>query len=90
MAPSAGRHLSWRLDATGLSMYVYRDCNCSKQAASNQTDSPASAKQNKEAPLAQLTSFEKMAKDLDRARSLRRLMDEIAASPAAQASWSVA
>lgn len=35
--------------------------------------------------LAQLTAFEKMATDLDRARSLRRFMDEIAASKAAPA-----
>jgi len=41
------------------------------------------AKANKEALLAKLTSFEQMAKDLDRARSLRRLMVEIAASKAA-------
>jgi len=41
------------------------------------------AKANKDALLAQLESFEKKAKDLDRARSLRRLMDEIAASKAA-------
>jgi hypothetical protein len=43
------------------------------------------AKANKEALLARLASFEKMAKDLDRARSLRRLMEEIAASKAAPA-----
>ena len=43
------------------------------------------AKANKAALLAQLTAFEKMAKDLDRARSLRRFMDEIAASKAAPA-----
>lgn len=43
------------------------------------------AKANKDSLLAKLTAFEKMAKDLDRARSLRRFMDEIAASPAAQA-----
>ena len=43
------------------------------------------AKANKEALLAKLTAFEKMAKDLDRARSLRRLMDEIVASQAAPA-----
>lgn len=43
------------------------------------------AKKNKDALLAQLIAFEKMAKDLDRARSLRRLMDEIAASTAAPA-----
>lgn len=41
------------------------------------------AKANKDALLAQLESFEKNAKDLDRARSLRRLIDEIAASKAA-------
>jgi hypothetical protein len=41
------------------------------------------AKKNKDALLAQLTSFENMATDLDRARSLRRFMDEIAGSPAA-------
>ncbi|MES2299468.1 MAG: hypothetical protein V4582_20695 [Pseudomonadota bacterium] len=41
------------------------------------------AKANKDALLAQLTAFEKMAKDLDRARSLRRFVDEISASPAA-------
>lgn len=45
----------------------------------------AVAKKNKDALLAQLTGFEKMATDLDRARSLRRLMDEVAASPAAPA-----
>ena len=43
------------------------------------------AKANKDAPLAQLVSFEKMAKGLDRARSLRRFINEIAASPAAPA-----
>lgn len=43
------------------------------------------AKKSKDALLAQLSGFETMAKDLDRARSLRRLMDEIAASPAAPA-----
>lgn len=41
------------------------------------------AKANKDALLVQLTGFEKMAADLDRARSLRRLMGEIAASKAA-------
>lgn len=40
-------------------------------------------KVNKGALLAKLAAFEKMAKDLDRARSLRRLMDEIVASQAA-------
>jgi hypothetical protein len=43
------------------------------------------AKANIEALLAKLTSFEKMAKDLDRARSLRRLMDEMVASETAPA-----
>lgn len=43
------------------------------------------AKKSKEALLAQLTAFEKMAKDLDRARSLRRFMDEIVASKSAPA-----
>jgi hypothetical protein len=43
------------------------------------------AKANKDALLAQLTTFEKMAKDLDRARSLRRFMDEVFASTAAPA-----
>lgn len=43
------------------------------------------AKKNKDSLLAKLTAFEKMAKDLNRARSLRRFMDEIAASPAAPA-----
>lgn len=43
------------------------------------------AKKNKDALLATLAGFEKMADDLDRARSLRRLMDEIAASLAAPA-----
>jgi ribosomal protein L17 len=43
------------------------------------------AKANKEALLAQLIAFEKMAKDLDRARSLRRFMEEIVASKAAPA-----
>lgn len=38
------------------------------------------AKTNKDALLAKLAMFEKMAKDLDRARSLRRFIDEIAAS----------
>ena len=36
-------------------------------------------------PESQLTAFEKMAKGLDRARSLRRFMEEIAASKAAPA-----
>jgi hypothetical protein len=43
------------------------------------------AKANKDALLAKLSGFEKMAKDLDRARSLRRLMEEIAANKAAPA-----
>jgi hypothetical protein len=43
------------------------------------------AKANKDALLAALAAFEKMAKDLDRSRALRRLMEEIAASPAAPA-----
>jgi hypothetical protein len=38
------------------------------------------AKANKDLLLATLTEFEKMAKNLDRARSLRRLMDDIAAN----------
>lgn len=42
-------------------------------------------KANKGALLAQLVSFEKMAKGLDRARSLRRFTDEIVASNAAPA-----
>ena len=42
-------------------------------------------KANKDALLAALAGFEKMAKDLDRSRSLRRLMKEIVASPAAPA-----
>ena len=41
------------------------------------------AKANKDALLGQLTAFETMAKNLDRARSLRRLMEEIAASKTA-------
>lgn len=41
------------------------------------------AKAQKDSLLKQLASFEKMATDLDRARSLRRLMDEVAASKAA-------
>lgn len=45
----------------------------------------AAAKANKEALLAKLAAFEKMATDLDRARSLRRLMEEVAASKAAPA-----
>lgn len=43
------------------------------------------AKANKDALLATLARVENMAKDLDRARSLRRFMDEIAASQAAPA-----
>lgn len=43
------------------------------------------AKAHKDSLLKQLASFEKMATDLARARSLRRFMDEIAASPAAPA-----
>ena len=43
------------------------------------------AKANKDVLLAQLAGFEKMAKDLDRSRTLRRLMEEIVASPAAPA-----
>ncbi len=43
------------------------------------------AKANKDALMAKLTAFEKMAKGLDRARSLRRFMEEIAASKAAPA-----
>jgi hypothetical protein len=41
------------------------------------------AKKKKDAALAQLTAFEKMANDLDRARSLRRFVDEIVGSKAA-------
>jgi hypothetical protein len=41
------------------------------------------AKKNKDALLAQLTSFEKLSEDLDRARSLHRLIDEIVANKAA-------
>lgn len=43
------------------------------------------AKANQVALLARFAVFEKMAKDLDRARSLRRLMEEIAASKTAPA-----
>lgn len=43
------------------------------------------AKAQKDSLLKQLASFEKMATDLDRARSLRRFMDEIVASTAAPA-----
>lgn len=43
------------------------------------------AKAHKDVLLKQLASFEEMAKDLDRARSLRRFMDEIAASKTAPA-----
>lgn len=43
------------------------------------------AKANKDALLARLTAFEKMAMDLDRARSLRPLIDEISASKGAPA-----
>ncbi|UUZ48491.1 hypothetical protein LP420_38075 [Massilia sp. B-10] len=41
------------------------------------------AKANKDKLLATLAGFEKMAKDLDRTRSLRRLIDEITASKVA-------
>jgi hypothetical protein len=40
------------------------------------------AKANKDSLLATLAGFEKLAKDLDRARALRRLMDDITASQA--------
>jgi hypothetical protein len=43
------------------------------------------AKANKDKLLATLAGFEKMAKDLDRARSLRRLIDEIAVRDTAPA-----
>ena len=43
------------------------------------------ANAHKDLLLKQFASLEKMAKELDRARSLRRFMDEIAASPAAPA-----
>lgn len=43
------------------------------------------AKAQKDSLLKQLAAFEKMAKDLDRARSLRRFMDEIVASKSAPA-----
>lgn len=43
------------------------------------------AKANRDTLLAKLTAFEQMAKDLDRARSLRRFLDEIGASTAAPA-----
>lgn len=46
------------------------------------------AKANKDALLTKLAMFEKMAKDLDRARSLRRFMDEIAASDSVPADLS--
>jgi hypothetical protein len=41
------------------------------------------AKENKNKLLSQLATFEAMAKDLDRARSLRRLIDEVKAANAA-------
>lgn len=56
-----------------------------ERARRKKTQEWEAAKANKDSLLAKLTAFEKMAKDLDRARSLRRFMDEIAASPAAQA-----
>lgn len=43
------------------------------------------AKAHKDSLLKQLASFEKMATDLDRARSLRRMMDKISASKSAPA-----
>lgn len=43
------------------------------------------AKANKDTLLAKLTAFEQMAKDLDRARSLRHFLDEIGTSTAAPA-----
>lgn len=43
------------------------------------------AKANKDSLLAKLAAFEKMAKDLDCARSLRRFMEEVAASKTAPA-----
>lgn len=41
-----------------------------------------SAKAKKDSLLAKLADFEKMAKDLDRARSLRRLMEDVSANQA--------
>jgi hypothetical protein len=43
------------------------------------------AKAHKDSLLKQFASFEKMARDLDRARSLRRFVDNIVASKAAPA-----
>jgi hypothetical protein len=43
------------------------------------------AKANKDSLLAKLAAFEKMAKDLDRARSLRRFIEDVAASKTAPA-----
>lgn len=74
------------IDAAALRYKVEMEVCAGRELASRRKAQEwDAAKANKGALLAQLVSFEKMAKALDRARSLRRLMDEIAASTAAPA-----
>jgi hypothetical protein len=74
------------IDAAALRYKVEMEVRSERESARRiKAQEWETAKKNKEALLAQLTALEKMAKDLDRARSLRRFMDEIAASKAAPA-----
>lgn len=53
-----------------------------ERARQKKADEWETAKANKDSLLAKLAEFEKMAKDLDRARSLRRLMEDVSANQA--------
>jgi hypothetical protein len=53
-----------------------------ERARQKKADEWEAAKANKDSLLAKLAEFEKMAKDLDRARSLRRLMEDVSANQA--------
>lgn len=62
-----------------------RCCGLIRRRRQQQAKEWEVAKKNNDALLAQLNSFGKMARDLERVRSLRCFMDEIAASKAAPA-----
>lgn len=53
-----------------------------ERARQKKADEWEAAKANKDSLLAKLAEFEKMAKDLDRARSLRRLVEDLSANQA--------
>ncbi|NHZ42492.1 hypothetical protein [Massilia aquatica] len=74
------------VDAAALRHNVEKEVRVEREAVRRRKSQEWDvAKANKDALLATLAGFEKMAKDLDRARSLRRFIDEIAASKAAPA-----